>query len=349
MNRALKIAISLFFGLLLSCGRKDYLLKEGETFFKRARQYSDIDKDAVFDIVFPEVLGAENLQIVSDTVLVIQNSSREADSMLFKAYSTKDYRFLGAFGLKGRGPGEFNAPLIVSSDSKLSTLYIRDNGTGEAYMVDLENALNGRGVDYIKKIVLPGNNVDWVPFDERDILSLVLENDELTFQLTGSQVYTFHPYKGIDANRYITKMSSLLTGNKTARKVACAMVCFPQIIILNASSYDVSSFAVDPSYRRWKSILNSPFGLESMQYYKHITSSDKYIIALYDGCSISTLAGQNHVPCIHVFNWDGEFLNIFRIKEAVRTMTMDSESTCLYCIDDATGKIIRYDLSKVLK
>jgi len=346
MNKLSFVTILLIVGLFLACEHKSGILREGETNLEKPDQVLDIEKDESFLVDFPEVLHAHNVQIVYDSVLIIQDHQYE-DATLFKAYSIDNFHYLGSFVKQGRGPGEIIAPIAVCSDVRQSNLYVRDNATGIAYRVDVEKGLGAENVEFLHKVPLQENVIDWAPLDSTFNLFLIREHNELIIQLSGPQCHTFHPYKGIDANRFIAKLSSIIIGNKINGKFVCALLCFPQIIIIDAINQEIYSSAVDPSYHKWESILNAPFGPESIQYYRNITASDKYILALYDGCPLSDLKKPGHMPSIHIFDWNGKFLYSLKIKESIGSIAYDARSSCLYCTDNSSGQIIRYDLSKV--
>lgn len=342
------LTIPLFSGVLLSCEHNSSLIKEGRIKFVEPEKVMSVDPDTSLSDSFREIPYAYNLQIINDSILIIHSQSHETESNQFIAYDMGDYHRLGSFVKQGRGPGEILEPWIVPSDARQKGLYVRDNASGAAYIIDVMRVLGGDNEDSFQEVDIPDGTVDWAPLNSTNYLLLVNEHNELTIQLTGTQKHTFHPYRGLNADRYIPKFSSILTGNEAQGKLAYAMLCFPQIAIIDYKSKEIHSSAVDPSYKNWESILKSQFSPESMQYYRTLTSSDKYIIALYDGCSLSDTASPSHIPTIHIFDWEGRFLYELRVRENIGAMSLDSCSSYLYCIDNSSGQIIRYDLSGIL-
>ena len=346
MRRLFVFAIALYSILLVSC-KNNGVIQGVDTFLETPQKRMTLEKDSSFVCDLPDILYCQNLQIVEDSILVIQSLPQEGKSTLFDAYSIPGFQHLGSFVTQGRGPDEIPAPEIVGSDTKQNLLYIRDNATGDAYIIDVHKGIHTHEDDYIQNVHLPDNVVDWAPINRSTYLSLVHEGEELTLRMHSHETYIFHPYAGINAHNYMTKLSTKITGNEASGKFALAMVCFPQIAIVDSKSHALRSIAVDPSYRNWESILNRPFGPETIQYYRKIISSDRYIIALYDGCSLSDLihSDSGHRPALHVFDWNGNFLYDFQIKTGIEAMCYEPLSSCLYCIESTSGQLIRYDLS----
>ena len=61
--------------------------------------------------------------IIKDTFLCLQNSCSEKQ---FQIFSNNSKNMLYEFGTTGRGPNEFQFPLIIKSDTNTSSLLIHD-------------------------------------------------------------------------------------------------------------------------------------------------------------------------------------------------------------------------------
>ena len=56
-----------------------------------------------------------------------------------------------------------------------------------------------------------------------------------------------------------------------------------------------------------------------------------------------------HAAHIHVFDWDGNFLYNFQLNDHIGAIAWDESSGYLYCTDNASGGIIRYDLKEIIE
>ena len=51
---------------------------------------------------------------------------------------------------------------------------------------------------------------------------------------------------------------------------------------------------------------------------------------------------------VHFFDWDGNYRYRIIVREDLFGLTFDPIDSCLYSIDRANGKILRYNLSSIL-
>lgn len=310
-----------------------------------------LGRDTTFCGDFPEVLHCVDIQIVKDTILILQNQVGAVDSSHFKAYSTRTFRHLGSFIRKGRGPGELVSPHIARTSSDEEYLSISDNATGLSWWIDVPESIKSGQTKVVQTTNLPVNTVDWVPLSELSQLTLNLEDNELVSRIIdqdGNALRTFHPYRGIDAERCMTHLSCMLTNNGRTGTVAMGMVFFPQITFIDTDSGEHRSIAVDKDWRNWKQVLSSMLDKDSIEYYAGITSTPDCIFATYWGVPIGKTLEGGHGSSIHVFDWKGHFLYEIRVKEEIGHLAFDKDSACLYCIDQSEDRIVRYDLSGLL-
>lgn len=291
-----------------------------------------------------------NIQIVADSIMVVQKQIAESDSNHFMVYSTESFEYLGSCVSCGRGPTELLSPYIPSINPDMNLLYTNDNNLGEAYGIDiLESLKASRGV--ISQVTkLPRGVVDWAPISPSSQITFCVQGKQFSFLMidpSGRIVKSIQPFGDLDADHYMTKLSFLMTVNQETGQVAMPMVCFPQMLLLDTETDDIHSIAVDKAARRWETILNTYFDQNSVQYYSGVASSSKYIFASYWGCSIGKTMAGGHGSKIHVFNWEGDLLYEILVKEDIGPITYDQKSRYLYGVDISTDKIVRYDLSDI--
>ena len=163
-----------------------------------------------------------------------------------------------------------------------------------------------------------------------------------------TQILSYNLYREILGDSYAPFISSIMTCRRRTESVASAMVCFPQINFINNTEGSAQVIATDSAWRNWKTTLNTMMGMDTMQYYTGITSTDNYIIATYMGMPIIDSLTPGHGSHLHVFDWNGKFLLDVSVKEDLGQVAFDSSRKILYCIESTEGNIIRYDLSMYL-
>lgn len=318
---------------------------------EKPKYVANIEPDSSFSQRGLDSLNAVDLQLVSDSVLVIRRRTNDASPYLFSAYSVGSFRHLGSFLSLGRGPGEALQPYIADCGIESGCLNISDSSLRCAWQIDVLGSINSGKSVLLHTTPLPDNMVDWVPITDTLQLVLQLEQKQLLHQFLDSngRIKTgLNLFEGIDAERYITQLSSVLTSNTKVGEMASFMVCFPQVYILDAKSQQWKSIAVDNRIRKWKQLLKEPFTMEKDQYYIAATSSSEYIIASYNGYSLEKVMRGGYGSEIHIFDWRGDFLYKLTTPKEISAMTFDHKSNHLYCIEQSTGKILRYDLSTFL-
>ena len=109
---------------------------------------------------YQRVMRCNAIQLVQDTILVLQDRATEDNIHHFKAYSVNSSDYLGAFGRLGRGPGssihilDWNGDFLydvrvdenigdIAFDERTQRLYCIDRLEGGVVVYDLD-ALNLR-------------------------------------------------------------------------------------------------------------------------------------------------------------------------------------------------------------
>mgnify|MGYP000697657425 CR=1 FL=1 len=306
--------------------------------------------DTTFGNNFSEILNCFRLQIVNDTILVVQEQTNNANVYNFKAYSVNDFNYMGAFARNGRGPGEMIHPHVAIC-SNARYLNINLNSEGKAYSVNVEETLQHGKLSIVQDYTLPVGTIDWLPLP--DLRQFVLQSEKgcITFRYVGMNnevSNTFELNKSIDKENFVTYLSSVMASNLNNGKVVDAMIFFPQINIFDTENGTLKSVAVNKSYRKWESVINRMIGSDTRQYYVGVSSSQDYIFAAYKDVTLEELMKGIHETSIHVFDWDGNFLYDINVEEDIEDMTFDSRTGYLYCIEKSERKIVRYDLSELL-
>ena len=339
------IAISI----VTSC-RNNSILRGVRVDLMSPDKISVLEEDSLFDCRFDEILDCQNIQIVSDTILIVQDYTSEDNIFHFKAYSTLSLDYLGEFISNGRGPEEMIRPHVIKSNSSDNLLCLSDNSTSTCGFFDIKSSDDIRKDLVLNRINVPDNVLDWIPATDSSLFSMSLNSDKLHFLLSdmcGNEITTYQLYNDANGQVVVPKISCLFTNNTQSGKVAAAMLSLPQIYILNTSDGKVKSVAVNSQYRNWKNIVTEMFGPETIEYYSGIASDDDYIYAVYSGASIMEVNSGEFVPSLHVLDWDGNFLYELRLEDSISNLAVDSHSKMLYCLRKSDHSILRYDLSRL--
>lgn len=336
--------------LLYSCSRSE-IIRGSRIKREKAGRIVSLIADAGFHATFPEVLNAVRLQIVCDTILIVQDQAGSADACHFKAYSLNTFEYLGAAVRNGRGPGEMVNPHIAKVSPESRYLNIGHNQTGEAYSLDILQTLNTGKTVISHTTALPPGTMDWIPLPDMRHFILQSERGTLVLRCIGDDGIaknTFRYIEELEDERHITQLSCLIVGNESSGEVAEAMMFFPVITVFDTKNGTSRSIATDKSYGRWKSLSNRMIDKDTKQYYAGASAGRNHIAAAYKNCTLEELAGGNHSTSIHVFDWKGNFLYDINVKEDIRNIAFDDNAGYLYGIDGSEGKIIRYDLVALL-
>jgi len=355
MNRFVACSLTAIIGIVIPSCSRYALMDKVPVEFKEPAKTVSMECDTSFCLGVPEVLGPDRLQIVSDSILVVAKQPEAASPYFFSAYSTRTSCYLGSFLAEGRGPGEALWPDIAAAGSASRALYARDNSLGVSWEIDVPASLQaGAGVSF-RTVSLPGDLLGWLPLTDSLRYSTDLRQGECVygvFTADGEEYKTFSPFPGLNTGQYITLLSDIATSGGINGKAAFPMVFFPLIHILDVESGQWRAIAVDNGWRKWKSFLRESSTpdhfMEKRQFYIGATSSEDYFFAAYSGCSLEKLQKGGNGTEIQVFDWDSNYVCRIFVKEDVDSMTFDSLTGYLYCLDRPAGRIVRYNLSAVL-
>ena len=344
--------VVLFILAILTTSCKDFVyVGDAKVEVESPECVACVTRDLTFPGYFREVQDPADLQIVSDSLLVIQDhaSTMDPKELCFKVYSCRTFEYLGSFVRVGRGPNEVLSPEIAHVGPGEDFLYIIDRE--RVFWLDVPNIMSGQTEALTIDGRLPKDTFLGFVMPGVGTLALKVEKNEMVVHVLDSEgegVMMLHPYAGIRIDFTQTKMSSLAVTDRESGKAAVFMVCLPMMTLLDTKKGTAWSYASDRSIRNWHSVLKAPFGPSSIQYYSGAACGGGLLLALYNGCSIAELAGNNVGGHIHIFDWTGRFLYDLCVQEDIWRLAYDSLSHALYGLERSTGKIIRYDLTDIL-
>lgn len=348
--RIFSVLLVLFF---VSCSPSGIIDDAGVKMVRPEKQ-SEIEAEPFFPADTSVVMQISDLQVVSDTILVVQMQSWDDEYGMLRAYSTRSGDYLGPFLREGRGPGEMLRPHIAKMRSGYDCLCVNENATGQAFLIDVLGSISNRQASYAGRFRLPDQTLDWLPLSEKEQFCLSIRSGVvcyLTANSEGAVRREIKPFKK-GGEQYITQLSGLFTCNESTGETIECLQFLPQIIFFDTRTGKLRSIAVSKDYQKWESILDGWTNVEaimnSIQYYAGICSSSEYIFATYTGISLKEMQQPGHGVRIHVFDWSGEFVCSLRVGEDLGMLTYDERDRRLYGLDRIQGRIYRYDLSGIL-
>ena len=348
MKIFVKVLIILIVVAIVSSCIRTGIMKDVPVTLVRPDKVLSVSADTTFECTFPEVLHSFGIQIVNDTILVLQEQVSENNPYHFKAYSTNTFEYLGSFVRKGRGPGEMIYPSIALCNAEEPYLNLYDYTS--AFMIDVEKTIDTRQTVAVYSTDLTSDVIDWLPLQDSIQFIYAEEGEELVFHVVehdGAHCRSYHPYEDIDGKRCLTHLSSRFVSNGNTGGVAEVMISFPQINIIDTESGEMFSIAVDNSYRKWKRVLGKVMNMDMINCYYGASATSEYIIATYRNLPLREMRGTGHGTSVHIFDWTGDFLYDIKVSEDIGNITYDYIHKYLYCLD-MDGGIIRYDLSAIL-
>lgn len=341
------LTVFLLSGMLVSCKESD-IFNSAAVLQAVPEHCLTLSPDQSFDGKFVKNLSFADMNIVSDSILLIREGVANAESpYYYKAYSLSDCTYMGQLLRKGNGPGEFQIPQIVGHCNGTSC-YAFDISLNRLFEFDLVKSMNDSLCCLVDTMKLPHSTLYAFPY--KGGLRYV-ENIELDrvvshlFDSEGDVAGTYSIYSDyVSAGRYISQLGHSVVLNPSRDKVAMFMLGLPQVGIMDLNTGEVASSAVDKEYKNWRKII-SEYNTDSVIYYSDAEDAGDVILAVYRGISVAETYTPSATAHIHVFDWDGRFLYDFSLNENIRSIVYDRIHQYIYAMDAVNETIYRYDVS----
>lgn len=298
-------------------------------------------------LALPEVMRCYAIQLIQDTILVLQDRATEDNIHHFKAYSVNSSDYLGAFVRLGRGPGETISPHVVKSAAYAEWLILNDNAMRKAWAVDVVESTVSGSMIAADLFELPAGVVDWTILPDSCSFSLRLDHGKVVFHTEDGRNSVLNSYSlndAVDSEQSLIYLSGFLTDDGVSGKVAEAMVFFPQINIFDTKAGLTRSLATSKACRYWKTVVSGMPDMSTVEYYEGIAATEDYIFAAYRGVPLGRLDEPGPGSSIHILDWNGDFLYDVRVDENIGDIAFDERTQRLYCIDRLEGGVVVYDL-----
>lgn len=300
-----------------------------------------------------DFVNVYDLQVVSDSVLVLYGQGIGADAPHFMAYSTMTLECLGGFIYKGRGPGEMISPRIVNVSADESYLYLKDASVpGKSYAIDVLASISQENTSIVRTFDYSDNTLEWVPLSQSTYLFMCRTDKHFVYDISGDEDASFKVNDCVREDDAFY-LSNIIVSSIKRNMAAVVMCMLPQIDLIDAHNQKLSSVATNRNYKNWKSIIETgrvkgPQALmNENQYYLSATSTEDYIFALYKDAPISELGNSEIDTFVQIFDWSGNYIIKLQLKDSILDIAYAPDGQYLYCLTADNG-IIRYDLTKYL-
>lgn len=311
-----------------------------------------------------EIPGVMNFEIV-DTFLVAFTPMN--NDGFISVYSANSYKVLYKNLIrKGRGPNEFTSWVNLCNKNYVDTsgaiIWLDDNNNQFLLAANLTKSVHQHELIIEKSMDLsdiPKSNTFTIK-RLTDTTYLKLDSDHLE-QLKGSfiwsvdnfnlSVYNTVSKKNIFSKQLYTQKATNINffgGSLSVKpdntRLVITMMSFDQINFMFLDGKEMFSVSTSKEPIKIESLIENDN--ERMQYYTSVYFNDNLIMAVY--AKESRIDAGKTGTEIHVFNWEGDLLNIIKTVQYIPSITVDEKKGYLYGLDLITEEIYRYDIRQIL-
>jgi hypothetical protein len=322
------------------------------------------------EIYIPPVLLRPSSLCLIDSFMIVSQSRQDT---LFSIFGLPECKLLKCFGIKGRGPNEFDLSFqnvtLGSVHSMVSTFAVGNHMNDiQYYKIDdilnnnfipykiekLPPKLNGfQSIGYINDTIIIGapygENMQLFKYScNRKILSIFKEYP-IKFPLMNNdnKRRVFGCYMAIDPDNSRIALSYSNIGCidicdiRDNRKLTLSFKEFPSL---------TANLGIDKNSKEWKpnleQLLIFSWDIEASERYIYVKIYNKH----YSEISDSKTFKRDFVPELFIFDWSGKPVLRLRLDNFFTHYVPDRYDKYLYAIDDNfEGRIYRYDLRGIFE
>lgn len=306
-----------------------------------------------------------NIYIV-DTLILINESN--CSEYLFHVYSADDFVFIGSFGKKGKGPGEFmnlryNSQYEKEHDGSYK-LWVYSSNRLKMYKINLIEAIGASDESFIEKTIdlpaecYPPNHV--IIIEKHHVI--IGDNDMNEFGRFFRYNYDSDTFDWLSIGQQLPDETAkentgagyfgLINYNTDRDIFVSCMGFFERIDLITPNGRITSSILrknnnPPPQFRD----PDFPHPRENYFYYDGLQITDKYIIVSnWDVTDKIRLSGAAQNKKIQFFSWDGKPLYNFIMPKSYINFAFDQNNRKLYIIDfdDEEYPIKYYELDNYM-
>ncbi len=361
MIKKINIFIVLF--ILFGCSSRQTLNIENTIHF---RNEIEVKLDS---FLIPPVLLKERKISTNNHYLISLNVDSDT---LFRLFNLKTHKYVGNFGVPGRGPDDFYNVNISGFKGINNGCIVSD--MRYIIIIEFANERTDNKIKFNKRIPIPGQ---LLPFNQTLIVSDsmicgVFAND------SKKELKCFNP-KTKKINDFIDFPKSNIRAPKNLlplifykraaisnvqKKIVFVYQKFPLIRIFNYSGDILSEMIVNEGPQQKKIIVNSNNivnGTDLYSYYSKLAVSDNFIYALFEPSEFkkknndSSKYGEYiNVPIdkkqLHIFDWSGNPVIKLILEDWMTVFTPTTDDRYIYFVHpNYSNKLYRYPLKGIIK
>lgn len=283
-----------------------------------------------------------------DSIIALRNTKGDQQVVLLSAASGKIKKKI----IKtGRGPGELLAAWHLTSMDTKGNFYVFDVTTKELMRVNLDSTLSGKQIVHPKMDLAEAlkNNLSVELLDDTTfVASGYFDNFRIRkFNRTGSRSTEMgiNPAVAIKPNSDTSKFDMLLNEyyqgiikrSPDGSKYALGCLRSDQIEVFDKNSDRQKRFIIGPIYQEptynvlegGSMSLNPDIAIDA---YYTIAVTDKYILGLFFGKTLSSTPDSGYAQTVHVFDWDGKPIARYFLDQPCISMDIDPRTNRLYTL-----------------
>jgi len=311
-----------------------------------------------------EIPGVMEMEIVDTFLVAFTPMNNEG---FISVYSANSYKLLYKNIIKkGRGPDEFtNWPNLCNKnyiDTSGAVIWLEDNNKQFLLAVNLTKSVRHQELIIEKSVDLsdiPKSNT-WVIQRLTDTTYLRMDSYKNN-QLKGNfilsidnfimSVYNTVSKKDIFSKQLYTQKAAninFFAGSLNVKpdnsRLAITMISFDQINFMSLDGKERFSVSTRKEPMKIESLTEND--TERVEYYTSVYFNDNLIIVVY--AKESRINTGKAGTVIHVFNWQGDIINVIKTVQYISTITVDETKGFMYGLNLTNEEIYRYDIRQIL-
>ena len=290
------------------------------------------------------ILPTDTLTTVGSIVAfndgIIAKASSDCKGKVFSVYDSKG-KHLGAFGTVGHANDEIVPGTVMVGQYDAHTLCLNSVNTAELKFVDVDKSLK-EGRCIVTRTV---------PTAPRVINAFCLDDSTLLFEQETPGNYQLcerkigsSEEKSQDMYRRVKDAfdtyRSFMAVNRNRKILVSAMQWLNQVNFTKLDGDSIYCKSVSLYADAQTPIEDED---KQMNYYTGITTTSKYVYALYMNQSREEAFDKEQPTEIHVFDWDGNFVKKLVANEYLYSITVNANDNAIYA-RDMEGNVYRYEL-----
>lgn len=267
--------------------------------------------------VKPVIRVKECQMLAQDSLLLVCNYNR---SNQFMAFSLPEFTFLKSFGPRGRGPGEFQFPLLVQDESSESWAFIYERSNNQLYGLDRNFTIHPL------PIRLPRGKV----FNDKQLHGISAQHFVYAESVPGGKAlfqaqvvnHSLHTIRWADLaftdqHSNWAAFTGYFGANTSKNRAVFAYKYFKRVVFFDLASQSARTLVFDVPENTPGGPAASMMNPSQVTHYWGISAQQNYVWLLYSGRSpleVTKELEQSHGTIyVEQFTWNGQPVRKFQL------------------------------------